>query len=482
MAQLDPPGSNSYPSPDQRLDEFFQRYESSNTSNPTRYSDSDIQQISKLLEETRKEWFKVPRTYIVLRIIGKLDLLGDFISLGFNDLWFPVSMNLLPGSLSDSVRAKFVDMQKVVLTKTIDLEKGEYGKHRSFAGDEDLPFQSKALLGRGGFSKVDKVLSRLSYKEYARKLIHRQSFFGQEKDAMKTFLSELEILKRLKHHHIVKLVGSYTVPKYLCLIMSPVADCNLSEFLEMVPTNPDRKLPLRGFFGCLTAALVYLHGKRIRHKDIKPQNILIKDDTVLFTDFGISLDWSNMTRSTTEGPTAFTRKYCAPEVADLGPRNSSADIWSLGCVFLEMMTVLKGETIATMRSFFENHGSQVYRYCDNLDALGQWIDVIEIAESFKSENVPFGWIRKMLELKNSSRSTSTQLIELINHNPDFELRTKFCGICCVYDDGSYSDKPSGDGDIIDPASSSMDKSIVEVREQPGGFPFQDTIPKGTSDY
>jgi serine/threonine protein kinase len=483
MAQLDSTNNSSYPSPSERLDKFFLRYESSNMAIP-RYSDSDIQQISKLLEEIHSDWSQVPRTYIVLRIIGELDLLSDLISLGFNDLWFPVSMNLLPESLSDSVRARFVDVQKVVLTKTIDLEKGENGKHRSFAEDEDLPFQTKAQLGRGGFSKVDKVLSRLSYREYARKLIHRKMFFGQAKDAMKTFLTELEILKRLKHHHIVELVGSYTVPRYLGLIMSPVADANLSEFLETVPANPDRKLLIRGFFGCLIAALVYLHGNRIRHKDIKPQNILVKDDTVLFTDFGISLDWSNMSRSTTEGfPSAFTRKYCAPEVANEGPRNSSSDVWSLGCVFLEMVTVLKGETITAMGSFFENHGSQARQYCDNLVAIGQWIEAIRIAEGIELDNVSFDWIQKMLQLDSSSRPTSRQLMESINHNPNLELRTKFCGICCMYDDESYTSRSSVDDGITDPAVSTIE-SMVEVRAQTGEVLVQDTNPKAmnTSSY
>lgn len=53
--------------------------------------------------------------------------------------------------------------------------------------------------------------------------------------------------------------------------MSPVADYNLKEFLDLDPLPPESHSFLRTFFGCLTAALKYLHENRIRHKDIKPQ-------------------------------------------------------------------------------------------------------------------------------------------------------------------------------------------------------------------
>ena len=52
--------------------------------------------------------------------------------------------------------------------------------------------------------------------------------------------------------------------------MSPVADQNLKQFLNL-DLSPENCSFLRTFFGCLTAALMYLHENRIRHKDIKPQ-------------------------------------------------------------------------------------------------------------------------------------------------------------------------------------------------------------------
>jgi len=77
----------------------------------------------------------------------------------------------LPDLVSLAIRTDFVNMQPVVLTKAVDLVKGENGKHRHFAKGEPLPFESKAVLGSEGYGQVDKVLSLVSYNEYAGKAL-----------------------------------------------------------------------------------------------------------------------------------------------------------------------------------------------------------------------------------------------------------------------------------------------------------------------
>jgi serine/threonine protein kinase len=85
-------------------------------------------------------------------------------------------------------------------------------------------------------------------------------------------------------------IGRYTDPKYLALIMSPVADCNLAAYYTLAASSEDKMSLLRSFFGCLANALQYLHSSKIRHRDIKPENILIDGSNVLLTDFGLSFD------------------------------------------------------------------------------------------------------------------------------------------------------------------------------------------------
>src|SRR5689334_6446879 len=102
---------------------------------------------------------------------------------------------------------------------------------------------------------------------------------------------------------------SYTDPKYFALLMAPVADCNPNEYYVLARECRDKRSLLRSFLGCLANALHYIHSIRIRHRDIKPHNILIKSDRILLTDFGIALDWENLSRSTTTADSGKTWVY-----------------------------------------------------------------------------------------------------------------------------------------------------------------------------
>jgi serine/threonine protein kinase len=74
--------------------------------------------------------------------------------------------------------------------------------------------------------------------------------------------------------------------------MSPVADMNLEEYLDRFP-KPDVEDLIYGWFGCLASGLEYLHNQRIKHRDIKLANILVKNGCILYTD----CDGSSHTRN-----------------------------------------------------------------------------------------------------------------------------------------------------------------------------------------
>ena len=208
----------------------------------------------------------------------------------------------------------------------MDLEKGEQGQHAYFQLHTSVPFESLKDLGSGGYGSVDRVRCLTNSKEYARKSVSRSSDFGSRQTAhVKHLVTEIKILKRLQHQHVVQFVGSYNEPNCIGLIMSPVAEMDFCNYLESAKRTLFSEL--RTFFGCLAEGLDFLHKSNVRHKDIKPSNILVNKGNVLYTDFGLSLDFTDADGSTTYGPlNGLTRRYCAPEVAREESRNRASDI------------------------------------------------------------------------------------------------------------------------------------------------------------
>jgi serine/threonine protein kinase len=237
------------------------------------------------------------------------------------------------------------------------------GSHATFMPKEIIPLEIGRTLGYGANGEVVEATCngvKLALKKiYCR---HRNQTVQ---------MKEIEVLKNTKHHHVVKLVGTYTQTPYLGLLIWPVARCDLSMILEVLdmrnPNNPE-SVQVHGFleklaehhlsvneyqdivgqkeeriwsiFGCLTAAIVYLHQNNIRHKDIKPPNILLSRDGLWLTDFGAAKDFTSDLTSTSESRERGTLRYCAPEVFNYHESGRSADIFSLGCVFLETLVVL----------------------------------------------------------------------------------------------------------------------------------------------
>jgi tetratricopeptide (TPR) repeat protein len=424
-----------------RLSDFF----TDGAQKQTAYTDSEIQHISLLLSQVDLQWSKVPRTYIILRIIDCLDLLGTFIDVGFSDYWFPITERSLPLCVQPKKRSQFVAAQNLVITKSMDLEKGEKGQHCYFRLNEPPPLQMKGILGSGGFGQVDRVVSTISYREYALKRVSRNTVFNgrvsngrQRKEWVTQFIAEIGILKRLRHHHVVEFIGSYTDPKYIGLIMSPVADMDLSTYLARADTA--RHGELRTFYGFLARALEFLHKQSIRHKDIKPSNILVHSGNVLFTDFGLAFDFTDEEGSTTVSMVnGLSPRYCAPEVAEHEPRNRASDIWSLGVVFLEMTAVLKGQTNEYVYSFLKDHGSGQAFVRTN--PIGTAALIAELkTKSGSTDNVALKWVQDMTMLQQQLRPTAESLMTwIIDAGQSGDGKGAFCGICCASPDDITSD-------------------------------------------
>jgi serine/threonine protein kinase len=189
------------------------------------------------------------------------------------------------------------------------------------------------------------VSHKLTKQLFALKTFRR--YHGQQfENVRRAFKNEVSIMERLSSHiHIIQVWGTYICDRELGILLSPVANGgDLGAYLARVfesGMTSEHEIILNRAFGCLTNGLAYIHKLTIRHKDIKPQNILIHDGRVIYTDFGISFDADQQDTTTIGYPGAFTRRYCAPEVQDWAERNRKSDVYSLGCVFVEILDALE---------------------------------------------------------------------------------------------------------------------------------------------
>ncbi|OCK78055.1 kinase-like protein, partial [Lepidopterella palustris CBS 459.81] len=151
-----------------------------------------------------------------------------------------------------------------------------------------------------------------------------------------SFHQEVEIMKRMSHPHIVRFVAAYEQNSSLSLVMSPVAQSTLKHYLDIPNGQSRNQSRIHKWTGCLSSALSYIHGSRIRHADIKPQNILLREEDVYISDFGISRVVSEPD-SDSESISPMTPLYAALEIAERHLHGRKADVFSLGCVFVEML-------------------------------------------------------------------------------------------------------------------------------------------------
>jgi serine/threonine protein kinase len=79
--------------------------------------------------------------------------------------------------------------------------------------------------------------------------------------------------------------------------------------------------------GCLVSALAWIHAQRVKHKDIKPSNILIHGTNPVIADMGISHGFDNDSKSS--GPSAGSPTYRAPEIIEQQIRGRRQDVWSM---------------------------------------------------------------------------------------------------------------------------------------------------------
>ncbi|KAF1996821.1 kinase-like protein [Amniculicola lignicola CBS 123094] len=290
------------------------------------------------------------------------------------------------------------------------------GMHVEFAKDEEIPLRNITPIAETWKARVEAVTC-------GRIRVCRKTQRVHKRFTAAEALEEVRHLQVLQHSHIIKLIGSYYQDKSLSILTYPVADSDLSQFMkdlaqtanEFSTTEASLRLLMGNFFSCLSSATAFVHLSRIKHMDIKPANILISVGPsrpptfhLFLTDFGISRAIQDQDESQTDGRTGRTEMYCSPEVSAEEPRGRASDIFSLGCVFTEILSCICGRTVQEFRDFRTDEGKSFHR---NLSLVLQWIEELPL-EPLEGRSEWESTMMKMLEKDPSARPTAFELIEI----------------------------------------------------------------------
>ena len=193
-------------------------------------------------------------------------------------------------------------------------------------------YRIQRQLGRGGMATVYLAIQQSVDREVALKIMNPALLadpnFGER------FLREARIAAKLHHRHVVGVhdVGRAGDAHYIAM-----------EYLSAGPilrkdgTARDVVSALR-IAREIATALGYAHAKGFVHRDVKPDNILLRDDgSAVLTDFGIARAADSATRMTRTGAVVGTPHYMSPEQARGRTVDGRADLYSLGVVLYEML-------------------------------------------------------------------------------------------------------------------------------------------------
>ncbi|KAF3776706.1 Cell division control protein [Nymphaea thermarum] len=219
-------------------------------------------------------------------------------------------------------------------------------------------YEKVEKIGEGTYGVVYRARDRLTNTTIALKKIRLEQ---EDEGVPSTALREISLLKELQHGNVVRLQDVVHSEKRLYLVFEYL-DLDLKKHMDSCPElakNPQlikvgeifpsciemqlhivelAGLILQIFLYQMLRGIAYCHSRRILHRDLKPQNLLIdrRTNALKLADFGLARAFGIPVRTYTHE--VVTLWYRAPEIL-LGSHHYSTpvDVWSVGCIFAEMV-------------------------------------------------------------------------------------------------------------------------------------------------
>mmetsp|Transcript_36161 Transcript_36161/g.47691 ORF Transcript_36161/g.47691 Transcript_36161/m.47691 type:complete len:1189 (+) Transcript_36161:175-3741(+) len=192
-------------------------------------------------------------------------------------------------------------------------------------------YQMGTEIGRGGFGLVFNALNMETGDFVA---VKRVSLENIEQESMSQLQMEIELLKKLHHPNIVKYIDTIKTDDYLHIVLEYMENGSLSNVIKKFGNFSESLTAI--YVTQVLTGLAYLHEQGVLHRDIKGANILTsKDGQVKLADFGVAMKTND---PTDEVDVVGTPYWMAPEIIEMSAPTAACDVWSVGCVVLELLT------------------------------------------------------------------------------------------------------------------------------------------------
>lgn len=215
-------------------------------------------------------------------------------------------------------------------------------------------YNNLEVIGSGAQGLVFSAMDRVTNTKVAIKKLTRP--FSNVTHAKRAY-REFEILNLVNHRNIIKLLNAYTPQTTLeefndMYLVMEMMDANLCQVIQM-DLDHER---LSFLLYQMLCGIHHLHKAGIIHRDLKPSNIVVNFQCQLkILDFGLA---RNTAETMTMTPYVVTRYYRAPEVILGCGYQENVDVWSIGCIFAELI-----------------RGKVLFPGTDHID---QWTKIVEV--------------------------------------------------------------------------------------------------------
>ena len=317
-----------------------------------------------------------PKTVLLFWMCDDLLAWPRALFFGLDDSMLPYREADLQGIAADPRKA--VQNQWRVMIKELP----RAGQHTEFQPKEAVPLQPVGTLRP--MSTQSKIVEKVRWiGEDDSRIYVRKQFATSRQSQKSTLFQQLQQFKRLDHGNLARIVCTYTYGSTFSVITN-AAQYNLDEYLQ-VPADSTRQQIMMNWVYDLTDALAYIHSKEMHHGCLRPRKILVDGSRVLFSAFGFFN--STIVGSSREPDAAQAEEeayiYAAPELIAHRKVGRAGDVFSLGCILLAILSVVKGQTVASFQHY-RSSNSHDPSFHANIAEVSSWVARLQTLKNSSS--------------------------------------------------------------------------------------------------